>query len=175
MIYKKLILTLKLANSSWVKAVIKEWLPTARIKFLLIISGQAAYPVHCVLTFVADRSLFPLQIYKYSTIVMFTCTNFIIDIVPKMKHLNQYVIPKIAAHWKKVADSLEFRIHTIRIIEKKFHQDPLESCDEMMRYWLSTDVGIKPKVWSTLIAAIKDVKQLTAVVEEIEQDVKRIS
>ena len=44
----------------------------------------------------------------------------------------------------------------------------------MMRDWLSTDIGIKPKVWSTLIAALKDVKQLTASVEEIEQDVKCI-
>ena len=30
------------------------------------------------------------------------------------------------------------------------------------------------KVWSTLIAALKDVKQLTAIVEEIEQDIKCI-
>jgi len=92
-----------------------------------------------------------------------------------MKHLNQYVIPKIAADWKKVADSLEFDIHTIRIIEKKCQRDPLESCDEMMRDWLSTDVGIKPKIWSTLIAALKEVKQLTAAVEEIEQEIKYIS
>ena len=91
-----------------------------------------------------------------------------------MKHLNKYVIPKIAADWKQVADSLEFDIHIIRIIEKKFRNN-LESCDEMMRDWLSTDVGIKPKVWSILIAALKDIKQLTAVVEEIEQDIKHIS
>ena len=91
-----------------------------------------------------------------------------------MKHLNKYVIPKIAADWKKVADSLDFDIHAIRIIEKKFQRDPLESCDEMMRDWLSTDVGKKPKIWSTLIAALKDVRQLIAVVEEIEQDVKCI-
>ena len=92
-----------------------------------------------------------------------------------MKHLNKYVIPKIAADWKKVADSLEFDIHTIRIIEKKCQRDSLESCDEMMRDWLSTDVGIKPKIWSTLIAALKEVKQLTAAVEEIEQEIKYIS
>ena len=98
----------------------------------------------------------------------------LVYVAPKMKHLNLYVIPKIAAHWKKVADSLEFDIHTIRIIEKKFQRDPLESCDEMMRDWLSTDVGLKPKVWSTLIAALKDVKQFTAIVEEIEENIKHI-
>ena len=92
-----------------------------------------------------------------------------------MKHLNQYVIPKIAADWKKVADALEFDIYTIRIIEKKCQKDPLESCDEMMRDWLSTDTGIKPEVWSTLILALKDVRQLTAIVEEIEQDIRHIS
>ena len=91
-----------------------------------------------------------------------------------MKHLNKYVIHKIAADWKRVADSLEFDIHTIRIIEKKFQNDPLESCEEMMRDWLSTDVGLKPKIWSTLIAALKDVEQLTAIVERIEQDIQCI-
>ena len=55
-----------------------------------------------------------------------------------MKRLNQYVFLKIAADWKKVADSLEFDIHRIRIIEKKCQKDPLESCDEIMRDWLST-------------------------------------
>ena len=87
-----------------------------------------------------------------------------------MKHLNKYVIPKIAADWKKVADSLQFNIQTIKIIEKKF-KDPLDACDKMMRDWLSTDVGIKPKIWSTLIRALKDIKQLTPTVEEIEQDI----
>ena len=92
-----------------------------------------------------------------------------------MKHVNKYVIPKIAADWKQVADSLEFDIHTIRIIEKKFPNDPLQSCDELMRDWLSTDVGISPKVWSTLIAALKDIRRLAAVVEQIEEDIKHIS
>ena len=91
-----------------------------------------------------------------------------------MKHLNEYVIPKIAVYWKRVADSLEFDIHTIKIIEKKFQNDPMESCEEMMREWLSTDIGLKPKVWSTLIAALKGIKQLTATIEEIEQDIKCI-
>ena len=92
-----------------------------------------------------------------------------------MKHLNKYVIPKIAANWKQVADSLEFDIHIIRIIEKKFPNDPLQSCDELMRDWLSTDFGISPKVWSTLLAALKDIKQLAAVVEQIHKDIKHIS
>ena len=92
-----------------------------------------------------------------------------------MKHLNKHVIPKIAADWKQVADSLDFDIHTIRIIEKKFHNDPMQSCDELLRDWLSTDVGVKPKLWSTLIAALKDIRQLTAVAEQIEEDIKTIS
>ena len=118
-----------------------------------------------------------LYIYSISTFiyVIYHVADMRTYVAPKMKHLNKYVIPKIATEWKKVADSLEFDLHTIRIIEKKFQKDPMESCDEMMRDWLSTDVGLKPKVWSTLIAALKDVKQLTATVEEIEQDIKHIS
>ena len=47
----------------------------------------------------------------------------------------------------------------------------------MMRDWLSTDVGLKPKVANShnLIAALKDVKQFTAIVKEIEEDIKHIS
>lgn len=92
-----------------------------------------------------------------------------------MRYLNQFNIPKIATYWKKVADSLEFEIQTIEEIEKNFHRDLQECCDEMMRRWLSTEVGLKPKLWSTLIKAIKEVSQLTSISETIENDVKKIS
>ena len=91
-----------------------------------------------------------------------------------MKHLNKYVIPKIAMHWKKVADSLEFDIQSICLIETTYLEDNLRSCDKMMRDWLSSDAGIGPKNWSTLIEALKDVTELTATVKEIEQDINHL-
>ena len=92
-----------------------------------------------------------------------------------MKHLNQFVICKIAPNWEKVAYSLEFDIPRVILLEKKYQKDHVGACSEMMREWLSSDVGLTPKSWSTLIAALKETVELTAAVEEIEQDIKCIS
>ena len=91
---------------------------------------------------------------------------------PKMKHLNNTVIPRIAAYWKKVADALEFEVWKILTIEKKYRGDPEECCDELLRIWLSSGLGLHPKTWSTLINALKYVKQLTAITENIETNLR---
>jgi len=92
-----------------------------------------------------------------------------------MRHLNNIVIPRIAAYWKKVADALEFEVSKIKIIEKKYKSDPEECCDELLREWLSSGLGLHPKSWSTLINALKEIKQLTAVTETIEMNIKIIT
>ena len=91
---------------------------------------------------------------------------------PKMRHLNNMVIPKIAAYWKKVADALEFEVWKIKTIEKKYRNDPEECCDELLREWLSSGLGLQPKTWSTLINALKEVKQLAAITETIESSIQ---
>lgn len=100
--------------------------------------------------------------HYYYICVVYMCVE------PKMRHLNNMVIPKIAAYWKKVADALEFEVWKIKNIEKKYRNDPEECCDELLREWLSSGLGLHPKTWSTLINALKEVKQLTAVTETIE-------
>ena len=95
---------------------------------------------------------------------------------PKMRHLNNIVIPKIAAYWKKVADALEFEVWKIINIDKKHKSDPEECCDELLRQWLSCGLGLNPKTWSTLINALKEVKQLTAITEAIKKvDIQSIT
>jgi len=92
-----------------------------------------------------------------------------------MRHLNNIVIPRIAAYWKKVADTLEFEVWKIKNIEKKYKSDPEECCDELLREWLSSGLGLHPKTRSILINALKEVKQLTAVTETIEMNIKTIT
>ena len=92
-----------------------------------------------------------------------------------MRHLNNMVIPRIAAYWKKVADALEFEVWKIKSIEKKYRSDPEECCDELLREWLSSGIGLQPKIWSTLIDALKEVKQLAAITEIIETSLKAIN
>ncbi|XP_065908551.1 uncharacterized protein [Dysidea avara] len=98
----------------------------------------------------------------------------ILSHAPKMKYLNKFVIDRVAPDWKKVADSLEFDIQTIRLIEKKCANNPLDCCDELFRDWLSSDHGLKPKNWETLITALKDIQKLQATTADIEKDIKNI-
>jgi len=92
-----------------------------------------------------------------------------------MKHINKFVIDKIAPDWKKVADSLEFDIQKIREIEHNYMRITSDCCDTLIRNWLSTDQGQKPKTWQTLISALKDIKNLAVVTKEIENDIQNLS
>ena len=89
---------------------------------------------------------------------------------PKMKHLNNIVVQKIAANWKNVADSLEFEYWIIKNIEVKYRNYPEECCQELLRDWLSLDHGIGPKTWSTLLKVLKETRGCTAVAELIKNE-----
>ena len=78
---------------------------------------------------------FSLVALSYSCLIgllLSTCAC----VEPKMRHLNNMAIPKIAAaYWKKVADALEFEVWKIKKINKEYKND----CDELLREWLSPD------------------------------------
>ena len=85
-----------------------------------------------------------------------------------MKDLHQLVIPSVAAEWKIVAYHLEFKLPMIKIIEEQYRNDPVKCCSELFRQWLSSDCGVRPRTWSTLIKTLREIKQLSTVTEEIE-------
>ena len=89
-----------------------------------------------------------------------------------MKHLHQLVIPNVAAEWKIIAYYLEFTLPLIKIIEEQCRKDPVKCCTELFEQWLSSDYGVGPKTWSTLIKALKEIDQLSTVTKEIEQKLK---
>ena len=91
-----------------------------------------------------------------------------------MKHLINIVVPRIAAHWSDVAFNLDFSISTVEIISKKFQNDPVSCCKELFKHWLSSSEGSQPKIWSTVLASLKQIKHLRAVTEEIEKELKNI-
>ena len=45
---------------------------------------------------------------------------------------------------------------------------------EMFSYWLDSGEGKKPKQWGTLLRALKNIKDLTAAVEEIDTELSMI-
>ena len=89
-----------------------------------------------------------------------------------MKHLANVVLPKIAAYWKIVAINLEFDISIIQIIQQKERDDPENCCLEMLTKWVTTDHGVGPKTWDTLLHALKESKKLTNACNEIEKELK---
>ena len=85
-----------------------------------------------------------------------------------MKQLHQLVIPRVAAEWRTVADYLEFKLPSIKIIEEQYRSDPVKCCTKLFRQWLSGDYGVGPRTWSTLMKTLKEIKQLSAVTKQIE-------
>jgi len=89
-----------------------------------------------------------------------------------MKRLHQLVIHKVAAEWKTIADFLDFESSAISIIQDQCRDNPTKCCAELFREWLHNNRGLQSKTWSTLFDALRNVKQLAAVTEEIEQKLK---
>ena len=93
-------------------------------------------------------------------------------VVPTMKQLMDKVISRVAAYWEQLAFMLEFDISRVNIIKRKGRDDPESCCYELLCEWLGTDHGMKPKNWTTLLTALKQVKKLTSVTDEIEKDLQ---
>ena len=89
-----------------------------------------------------------------------------------MKDLHKIVFPEIAAEWRKVADFLDYNIATIKLIAETGNKDPMKCCTELFDDWLTTDNGVAPKTWSTLIETLKEIDQLSGVAEHIEESLK---
>ena len=82
------------------------------------------------------------------------------------------VIPKVSSEWKRVADYLEVEFSMIDVIQERFKSDSKACCEEVLREWLRSDHGVQPKTWSTLIATLRESKELATIAEEIEQELK---
>ena len=89
-----------------------------------------------------------------------------------MKDLHKTVFPKIAAEWRTVADFLEYDIAAINLIAEIGKEDPMKCCIELFSDWITTDNGLAPKTWSTLLETLKEIDQLSGVAEQIEESLK---
>ena len=73
------------------------------------------------------------------------------------------------AHWEDVAYSLHYDIPTVDGIDAKQKSDPKKCCQQLLKDWLSTDHGVGPKTWDTLLKQLKEVPELMASIEIIKK------
>ena len=85
---------------------------------------------------------------------------------PEIHLLNKIVIPRIKAEWKDVAYSMGYESDVVKAIEKESHYQIKECCQNLLAEWLKKH----DPTWETLIKYIKDVDNLVAAAEKIEED-----
>ena len=89
-----------------------------------------------------------------------------------MKMLHKYVFKHIAYKWDEIADILEFPIAQKRLIDKTGRSDPAECCKRLFEDWLTTDAGISPKTWGTLLEEVDNNGSFEKSLGEIKRDLQ---
>ena len=89
-----------------------------------------------------------------------------------MKQLLTVVVPRIAMEWDKVAHYLEFSLFEIMIIRQQYSEDCETCCWHLLEKWISSDQGVAPVNWATLLSAIRHIKVLILACNEIKTELK---
>ena len=92
-----------------------------------------------------------------------------------MGDINKIVVPQINAEWEAVAYALRYKISTVQTIKTKNIENPKKCCQELFVDWLSTDRGVGPKTWSTLLEKLKEVEDLTAAANKIMKELEKLT
>ena len=96
-------------------------------------------------------------------------------LAPQMEYLVKHVIPKVKACWEDVAyAALKYEIQDVKAIRQKHQNNVKKCCQELFEDWLTTEHGIKPKTWSTLLCKLREVEDLSAAAKEIEMDLRQL-
>ena len=82
--------------------------------------------------------------------------------------MKKLVIPEVKAHWEDLAYSLDYETVQIKAIERD-GKDVSERCTKLLQDWVDTNHGCTPKTWEKLFERIKDVDELYAAAERIEE------
>lgn len=90
-----------------------------------------------------------------------------------MWDLIKIVFPKIKAKWDFVAYILRYSPYDVQAFEKD-SRDLDGSCKNLFVDWLTTNNGITPKTWQTLIEQIKAVGGLQQAAENIEKELNEL-
>ena len=89
-----------------------------------------------------------------------------------MWDMIKIVIPKVKANWKHLAYSLKYDIPDVKAIERDC-RDSEQCCEKLFEDWLSTNHGVSPKTWCTLLQKIKEVNSLFAAADDIKRELSK--
>ena len=89
-----------------------------------------------------------------------------------MWDLIKIVIPKIKADWNRLAYSLGYDIAAVKAIERDC-TDSEQCCEKLFEDWLTTEHGVAPKTWRTLLQHIKEVASLFAAADDIKKQLDK--
>ena len=86
-----------------------------------------------------------------------------------MWELTRIIIPKVKAQWKELAYCMRYSIGDVDGFDRE-GRDLTDRCEKLFGNWLTTNHGPTPKTYQTLLKYIKDVDNLAAASEEIEEE-----
>ena len=89
-----------------------------------------------------------------------------------MWELTNIVIPRVKAHWEKLAYRMEYSIGEVKGFDRD-GRDLHDRCEKLFGNWLETGHGPTPKTYQTLLKCIKDVDYLNSVSEEIDAELTK--
>ena len=80
------------------------------------------------------------------------------------------------SEWENVAYALRYDVSIVNAIARKRNEDPKKCCQELLKNWLTTKNGSGPKVWSTLLDALKEIDEIADdIIESITDKVAKIT
>ena len=92
-----------------------------------------------------------------------------------MGKINKFVVPQIQAEWEDVAFALQYKIPTVNAIKAKHNDNPNKCCKELFKDWLSTDHGVGPRTWSTLLEKLQEIEDLAVATSEIKTELQKLA
>ena len=82
--------------------------------------------------------------------------------------LLKYVSPKIKVEWKRLAYCMRYKVEAVEAFNTEA-KDLDSCCEKLLTNWIRSNHGPEPKTYRTLLKHIKEIDNLTAVFEEIKE------
>ena len=95
----------------------------------------------------------------------YTCIGGPID----MGLVSKHVIPRICAKWEQVCEHLQYSTAIKNMIGRTNGGLPSECCTALLKDWITTDNGVKPKTYEKFIEVLSQISSLAMVTKQIKQ------